>query len=300
MKEVESRSFAALGHRDFALLWSGQTVSSVGDGIFTVALVIEALSIDSSATGLAYVLSARAVPSVLLSIVGGVVADRVPRRLSMLVSDAVRGLAVGAIAVLVGLNGLNLSELIAMSVIFGSADAFFGPASSSLLPEILPADLIVQGNALSLASSQFTQSLLGPAVGGLVVAAIGRAWSFGFDAISFAVSAACLASMRTRVRPTQRGRSAVADAREGYDYVRSRRWLLAQLLAAGAANFFGIAPLAVLLPLLVRHGLHASAVSLGLVLAAGGGAGVIASLVVARLGAPARRITVMWTAYGLA
>jgi len=140
--------FRALRERDFALLWSGQSVSSVGDGIFTIALALETLRIDHNPTGLAFVFAARAVPSVCFALIGGVVVDRVSRRLAMLASDGVRGLAVGAIALLVGAGALQLWELIVMSAIFGAADAFFGPASMAFLPELLPADLLVQGNAL--------------------------------------------------------------------------------------------------------------------------------------------------------
>ena len=98
----------ALKERDFALLWSGQTVSSLGDGIFTIALALEALHIDPHPSGLAFVLAARAVPSVCLALVGGVVVDRVPRRMAMLVSDVVRGVAVASIAVLVATGALHL------------------------------------------------------------------------------------------------------------------------------------------------------------------------------------------------
>jgi MFS family permease len=291
----------ALRERDFALLWSGQSVSSLGDGIFTIALALEALHIDPHPSGLAFVLAARAVPSVCLALVGGVVVDRVPRRLAMLVSDVLRGMAVGSIAVLVATGTLHLWALIVMSVVFGSADAFFGPASMAFLPELLPPDLLVQGNALSQTSSQLTQGLLGPAVGGFVVLAIGTAASFGFDAASFGVSAACLLAIRVRSRPaSDTGQvSAVGEARDGLRYVRSQRWLSSSLLGAALANFFGIAPLAVLLPLLVRHVLRGGPLALGLVFAAGGAAGVAASLVVARLGVPRRRVTIMWLAYGV-
>ncbi len=298
-KPARKGMFQALRVRDFALLWSGQAVSSLGDGVFTIALALEALHIDRSPAGLAYVFAARAVPSVCLALVGGVVVDRVPRRLAMLVSDVVRGLAVGAIALAVANNSLRLYELVVMSVIFGSADAFFGPASMAYVPELLPPDLLVPGNALSQTSSQFTQGLIGPAVGGVVVAAVGMAWSFGFDALSFAVSCATLAFMRATARPERSGHSVVADAKEGLSYVRARRWLVVSIPGAALANFFGLSPLTVLLPLMVRHVLHAGALALGLVFAAGGAAGVLASLIVARLGAPRNRVTVLWTSYAV-
>ncbi len=278
-------------------MWSGQTVSSLGDGIFTIALALEALRIDRSPTGLAYVLAARAVPAVCLALAGGVIVDRVPRRLAMLVSDAVRGCAVGAIALLVAYGHLELFELVVMSAVFGTADAFFGPASMAFLPELVPAEMLVQANALSQTSGQFAQGLVGPAAGGLIVAAIGTAWSFGVDALSFAVSSVSLFMLRARARPPASGNSLLADAREGLAYVRRTRWLVASLVGAALANFFGITPLSVLLPLLVRHVLHASALGLGRVFAAGGAAGVRASLSHAPLGRPRRYVTATGAAY---
>jgi MFS family permease len=290
-------TFSALRNRDFALLWSGQSVSALGDGIFTIALALTALRLDRSATGLAYVFAARAVPSVCFALVGGVVVDRVPRRLAMLSSDAVRGIAVGVIAVLVARHQLQLWELVAMSAIFGTADAFFGPASMAIVPELLEGPLLTQGNALGQMSNQLAQGLFGPAAGGLIVGAVGSAWSFGIDAASFAVSAACLLAMRIRPPRSEHHGSAIAQAKEGLHYVRTRRWLVASILGAALANFFGVTPLSVLLPLLVRDVLHGSALQLGLVFAAGGLAGVIASLIVARAGSPRHRVTVMWSAY---
>jgi MFS family permease len=284
---------------DFALLWSGQSVSALGDGVFTVALAIVTLQIDAHPAALAYVFAARAVPAVCFALLGGVVVDRFSRRVAMLASDAGRGIVVGVVAVLLARGELRLWELIVMSGLFGTADAFFGPASMAIVPELLDARLLAQGNALSQMSGQLAQGLIGPAFGGAIVGAVGAAWSFGIDAISFGVSAACLSLMRLRSQGTGKRGTAVAEAKEGIQYVRSHRWLWASLLGAALANFFGIAPLGVLLPVLVRTDLQGSAfaLALGLVFAAGGAAGVLASLIVAKLGSPRRMVTVMWTAY---
>jgi MFS family permease len=290
-------TFEALKVRDFALLWSGQTISSLGDGVFTIALALTALKIGHGAIDLAYVLAARAVPSVCFALLGGVVVDRVPKRLAMLTSDLVRGLAVGVVALLIANHDLRMWQLIAMSAVFGTADAFFGPASLSILPELLDENLLAQGNALNTMSGSLTQGLIGPAVGGLVVGSIGFAWSFGIDAISFAGSATCLLAMRVRTMRSKARGLALAEALEGISYVRRTRWLIASLAAAALANFVGMMPLTVLLPVMVRNVLHASALSLGLVFAAGGAAGVVASLVVARMGSPRLRVTVLWIAY---
>lgn len=295
-----SHVFAPLRARDFRLMWSGNMVSRLGDGIFTVAIALEALRVDHAPTGLAYVLAARAVPGVALSILGGVVVDRVPRRLAMLAADLVQGAAVGVVALLVLVQAISLWELVVMAIVFGTADAFTGPAFLALVPELLPLEVLTQANALNNASSELSVNLIGPAGGGLAVSVIGTAAAFALDAASFVVSAACLASLRLRSRPTSSGRSLIADAAEGFHYIVSRRWLFILLIGAGIANLVGMGPYIVLLPVVVRHTFHASALVLGLVYASAGVAGVVASLVVARLGSPKHLLEAMWTAYCLA
>jgi MFS family permease len=185
-------------------------------------------------------------------------------------------------------------------VLFGAADALFYPASTAVTPEILPAELLVQGSALNHTSQTVAQNLIGPALGGLVVAALGYEWGFVIDAGSFVVSAGCVIAMAARPRPEPSGNSALADAREGLRYVRSQRWLWVSLVGAGLANFVAFSPLAVLVPLLVRNVLDQGPVALGLVLATGGVGGGLTALLVARFGAPRLRITWMWGGWAVA
>jgi MFS family permease len=291
---------AALRHRDFALLWSGQSVSLIGDGVYTVALALETLRIDNHPFALSLVLAARLLPTVLLLVVGGVIVDRIPRRFAMLASDVTRGVVVAVIAILVALGSLQIWELAVLSVLFGAADALFYPASTAVTPEILPAELLVQGSALNHTSQTVAQNLVGPALGGLIVAALGYEWGFAIDALSFAVSATCVIAMRSRPRPAPSGRSALTDARDGLRYVRSQRWLWVSLVGAGLANFVAFSPLAVLVPLLIRNVLHQGPVALGLVLATGGVGGGLSAVLVARFGAPRLRITWMWAGWTIA
>jgi predicted MFS family arabinose efflux permease len=299
VEEGPARKSSALGHRDFALLWSGQSVSLAGDGIFTVALALETLRIDDRASALSFVLAARLMPTVLLLLIGGVLVDRIPRRVAMLVSDLSRALVVGAVASLVAVHALHVDELVVMSLLFGTADALFYPASTAIVPELLPAELLVQGSALSSTSRSVAQMLIGPALGGLIVATVGTAWSFGIDGASFVVSASCLWAIRTRTRPTSERKSALSEAREGLRFCRSQPWLWASILGAGVANFAAFSPLGVLIPLLVRQVLHQGAFELGFVLAAGGLGGMVAALLLAKIGAPRLRITAMCLAWGL-
>src|SRR5450432_4014395 len=128
------RTTAALRHRDFALLWSGQSVSLIGDGVYTVALALETLRVDDRPLALALVLAARLFPTVLLLLAGGVIVDRIPRRLAMLVSDSTRGVVVAVVAVLIAFGSPEIWELVVMSVIFGAADALFFPAVTAVVP----------------------------------------------------------------------------------------------------------------------------------------------------------------------
>jgi predicted MFS family arabinose efflux permease len=297
---LQSRMLVPLRDRDFRLFWTGNLVSLLGDGIFTVALALEALRVDHQPTGLAYVLAARAVVGVALSMVGGVVVDRIPRRTAMVAADLARGAAIGLIAVLVAAHAITLLDLLLMAIVVGAADALGGPAFLALIPELVPIEQITQANALNSTSSELAVNLIGPAVGGVAVAAVGTAAAFGVDAASFLVAIVCLSLLRARARPEASGKSVLAEAAEGVRYILSRRWLLILLIGAAIANLVGLGPYMVLVPVLVRHALHGSPLELGLVYASAGAAGVVASLIVARLGSPRHLLETMWAAYGSA
>jgi MFS family permease len=293
------RYFAPLRHRDFALLWSGQTISMLGDGVFTVTLALETLRVDPNPIGLSYVLAARLVPAVLFVLLGGAIVDRVPRRLVMLGSDLARGAAVAVITVLVATDAIHLPALVVMAFVFGLADALFFPALTAITPELVPADLLVGASALSGTSAQLAQILIGPAVGGLIVGLLGTAWGFGIDAASFAVSASCLAAMAARPKPIPSKESPLRDILDGLRYCRSQRWLWVGILGAALGNFVAFSPLGALVPLLVEHSLHGGGIALGLVLAAGGLGGIAASLLLGHRGAPRRMVVHLWLGWGL-
>jgi MFS transporter, DHA3 family, tetracycline resistance protein len=271
----------------------------VGDGIFTVTLALETLRVDDHPTALSFVLAARLAPTVLLLLLGGVIVDRVPPRMAMLVSDAVRGLTVAFITLGVATGRLRLWELVVMAVIFGIGDAFSTPAEVAIVPELLPTELLVQGNALT-ATSQQGAKFAGPAIGGIIAAAFGLAWGFGLDAASFAVSAVTLAIMTRRQTRPPTGRSMLAEAREGLRYCFSQRWLWVAMVASGVANFAAFAPVLVLVPVLIRNGMHQPPVALGFVIAAGGVGGALTSIIVGRTGAPRLRVTAIWLSWALA
>lgn len=283
-------------------------MSVAGDGIFIVAVALEALRLDHSPTGLSLVLAARIVPAVCLLPIGGAVVDRVPRRLGMLAGDVGRGVAVGLIALAVATGTARLWELLAMAVVFGVCDAFFAPASTAIIPELLPTELLVQGSSLTGTSQQAAQGFIGPALGGLLAATAGIGAAFAADAASFAVSTACLLAMTSRRKPADPAvtpassprRSLLAEVRDGLRYCASRRWLWMAISSHGFISTVAIMPLFVLVPVLIKQVLGESDAVLGLVLAAGGVGGIAGAILAGRIPVRGRQVTAMWVSLGAA
>ncbi len=185
----------------------------------------------------------------------------------MLLSDLVRGLIVGAIALLAFANALQIWHLYVMSIVFGTVDAFFQPAYVALLPEVTPGPALPSANSLTSLSGQLA-GIIGPAIGAGIVAVGGTSVAFAFDALSFFISAACLMPLRHLPKPAivRMGESgAVRDLREGFHTVLASPWLWVTIGLAAIANFTIAGPLAVATPFLVKDDLHADVGILGLV-----------------------------------
>lgn len=295
-----TRASTVLRHRNFALLWGGQTISLVGNGIFQVALPLTVLHLTGSPLALALVLSGQTIASVVLLLIGGTFTDRLSRRSLMLAADAVCGVSVSLVAVLVVFRIARLWELFLLTLVFGAAGAFFRPAATAIVRDILPAELLVPASSLRSMSQSLSQFLIGPLAGGLITATAGAAWAFGIDGASFAVSAACLAAMRNIPRVRATSSRIFEGIKEGLRYCYSQRWLACSIVAVGIANLVSFYPLFILEPLLVRNVFHAGAVALGILFAANGAGGLLASLVTARRGTPARPVTTIWAAWAAA
>jgi predicted MFS family arabinose efflux permease len=293
-----SRSgLAPLRHRNFALLWSGQTISVVGNGMFTIALPLEVLRLTRNPLDLALVLAARTIPSIVLLLIGGTLVDRLSRRAVMLVSDATCGLVLAVLTVLAVTHIERFWVFLVIAVILGAASAFFRPASTAIVRDLLPEELLMPANSLSALSESLAQFLVGPILGGVLLAATGPAWAFGIDAATFAVSAACLAAMRNITEVRAAKERLTRGMAEGLRYCRSQRWLWWSMLALGLANMACFAPTTVLTALIVKDAFHGGAVAFGIMVAAVGSGGAIASVIAGRLPAPRRPVATMWTAW---
>jgi MFS family permease len=281
--------------RDFSLLWAGMTVSMLGDGIYFVAIAWQVLRLSNAPTALSAVGVAWTLPQVVFLLVGGVVSDRLDRRTILLASDVVRGLAIGALGLLSVSGTLELWHIVALVAVYGAGEAFFMPAFGAIVPDIVPQDLLVEANALDQFVRPVAFRLLGPALGGLLVALWGPGEAFLIDGASFALSAVCVLLMRSQRRPVARpGTSVRSEIVQGFAFVRSQTWLWGTLAAAAVAQLCFAGPLQVLLPLLVRQNIGGGAGAYGFILAIGGVGSIMASLTVSQHGLPRRQITFMY------
>lgn len=223
---VRPESLDLLRRREFRLLFSGQAVSVLGDHIIIVALAFAVLEIGGSTSEVGLVLAAATLPLVTTVLAGGVVADRASRRAVMVAADLVRVVSQGTMAALLIGGVAEIWMLALLAGVTGAATGFFSPASTGLLPEVVLADQLQPANALR-GSAAATGEILGPALGGILVAAAGAGWAIGIDAATFAVSAACLAALRLPPREEAQRSRFVDDLRDGWVSFRSRRWVWA-------------------------------------------------------------------------
>ena len=235
---------------------------------------------------------ARALPTVVFLLVGGVWGDRLPRNLVMVGSDVVRLGTQGAAAGLLITHHARLWHLVVLMALYGSADAFFLPASTGLVPHTVRAERLQEANALlSLTSSSF--SVLGPPIAGALVATVGAGWALGADAGTFLVSALCLVGLElpgTLAPPRERF---FAELRAGWAEVRSRTWLWVDGLFSALGNAIVLAPIFVLGPVIAKRSLH-GAPSWAAIATGFGIGSVLGSFVALRL-RPRRPLLVGWT-----
>jgi MFS family permease len=256
--------FRALRHRPFALLWSGQTISRLGDDFYRIALVWWVLQKTGSAVVMGTVLICTTAPMLLFLLLGGALVDRLPRLPLMLISDIVRGAAVGLMAALAFADALQVWHIYIISLIFGLLDAFFLPAYRAAVPELTPAEILPSANSLTSLSSEIS-GIIGPAIGGGLVALGGSPIAFGLDALSFFISAICLLpilSLSTPPRP-EKHESILQDVKEGLGTVFGTPWLWITIGVAGISNITYAGPMGVALPFLIKDHLHADVKALG-------------------------------------
>ncbi len=254
------------GYSQFRWVWLGESVAILGDVSFLVAFSWLILGISDAAM-LAAVLLTVAIPRGVLMLVGGAFTDRFSPRTVMLVSHLARGIAVAALTGLYLTGTLAIWHLFAIGLLFGVADAFFWPASVSIIPTLVPREQLARANALA-ASGEQAARLVGPLLGGALVALGGLGWVFGLNACAMFFAAASLLGVRKVKVEEQEQLSVLRQIRSGLGYaarsVEIR--IVVALIAAATLSYSGL--FAVGLPALAKS--SGGALVLGMMLSAWG------------------------------
>lgn len=257
------RVLEALRHRDFRLLWAGQTVSQIGDAAFVVALGWRAFTLTHEASSLGIVLMVEALAGVTTLLVGGVLADRYSRRRLVIGSDLARAAVVAALAAVDAAGRLSFGLLIAFVALQGLGSGLFQPAFRSILPSLVETHVLTSANAL-ISVTQQGSFVLGPALAAPLYAAAGSSTVFAVDAASFLLSALVLVPARPRPDARSPTRGVRRELIEGFRYIASVPWLWRTIATLSVVIMVGYASYQVLLPKLVREGWHGGVGSYGL------------------------------------
>jgi MFS family permease len=262
-------------HREFRLLLAGQSTSTLGDRIVLVALALYVTEIGSP-SDVGIVLAAHALPLVGFLLIGGVWADRLPRHRVMLATDLIRFVLHALLAALIFTGDVQIWAIAVIEALFGTAEAFFRPAYTGLVPQTVPESEIQPAKAM-LGTVETLTEFVGPALATVLVLGVGPGSAFAIDAGTFLVSAAFLVRLRPRERGVAGERSTVVtELREGWAEVRSRDWIWVIILAFSLALLTSFGPWQTLGPTVsleqygnrATFGIAASAVGLGTVVGA--------------------------------
>ena len=276
-----ARLLGALAEPQFRLLWIGQTASAAGDALIPVAVAFAVLGIHGTATDLGIVFAAFTVAHVAFVLVGGVVADRLPRQLVMVACDVVRLVTEVILAILLITNNTQIWHLAVAAAVIGAASAFFLPATGGLVPQTVSPGRLQQANAL-MGLSRSATGIFGPPIAGLLIVFAGIGVVFLVDAGTFVLSAISLLMLRlppTAARPTEQ--HFLADLAAGWREVTARRWILAAIVAFGLSNMAG--SVFFILGAVVANTSLGGAAAWGVILTGGAIGGVIGGLLALRL-----------------
>jgi MFS family permease len=286
-----------LRHRDFRLLWTGQTVSMIGDGVYVFAVawlvykVLGASPFAFSLVGFAWTF-----PQVLLLLGTGALSDRMDKRHLMIAGDLLRLFAIAAIGGLIIADLITVRVLVLLVLAYGAGQAIFWPAFSSIVPMIVPEGQLVEANSIGQVVRPLCMIVIGPLIGALLVHLFGTGYAFLFDGLTFVISAACIALMRAaQTRSAEKPSELFDDIREGIRYVRATPWIRWGLLGGLVSLFCVWGPWETLVPFVVSDQLHGTELDLALVFGAGGFGSVLVAVTLAQRGTlPPKPLTLMY------
>jgi MFS family permease len=309
------------------VLIAALAISIFGSGMWAVAMVYEVIHLGGGPLELSLVAAAGSVGLVAFVLAGGIAADRFPQRLLIIAVEGANLAVIASISGLAILGWLELWHLALGAFVLGVGAAFFFPAYSAILPRILPPEDLLAANGMEGTMRPILQQAAGPAVAGILVAALSPAYAVTAVAACHLLAFSILTLLRRQPRPgTGAGPAAEAreraeggegraggddsdpgehartsllhDLREGVGYTLRTPWLLWTLLWACISVLFLIGPIEVLLPFVVRDQLGGDSRMFGFLLAVMGVGGAAASLATASFPLPRRYLTVMMVSWG--
>ncbi|SPF07298.1 MFS transporter [Streptomyces sp. MA5143a] len=305
-----TKPLVPLRHRDYRLLFVSYLISMVGDGVWLVALPWVAIELGADNSGLALVVGAESVGLISCVLIGGALADRYPRK-QVIGWSYTAGCTVLAALAVIHLSGyLEVWHLVGGAFVLGAAAAVSGPAADAFTPDLVPEDDLHAANALESIVRSLAVRMIGPGVGGLLIALVGSLAVITLNALSFAVAALCVAaiSFRPAGRADGNGQSTENSEqdntgqpvryREALRYLFGERWLWVLIVWSGVVLLLQSGPRQVLLPFLIHNDLGGDARDYGLLVAVTGVAAVVSSFVLAARKPPAdyaRRMLLAWT-----
>ena len=286
--QARGATFVSLKHRNYRLWFAGQLVSLFGTWMQATAQGFLVFQLTHSPAYLGYVGFASGMPTWVLMLYGGVVADRVPRR-TLLVSTQTLMMALAFVLAFLTFTGhVQPWHVAALAGALGVANAFDAPARQAFVVDLVPRENLT--NAIAMNSTMFsTATALGPALAGVTYAAFGPAWCFTINGISFLAVIAALLMMNLEVRPdSSRARRADAELREGIQYTLSHPPVRMLVVIVGMISLFGVS-VGTLIPAWAVKILHGNATTNGLLQSARGVGAVGSALLIAALGGGIRR-----------
>lgn len=256
------RAFEAFRSREFRLVWSAQAVSLIGDAAFLTALGWRAFTLAGSGK-LGLVLVCQALAMLTTVLIGGALADRLPRRTMMIASDLARLAAVGALAGFDASGRLGYPLLLVLATMMGLGDGFFYPAFGGIVPLLVEPSAVPSANAM-IGVARWSSALVGPSLAALVYGAAGSATIFALDAGSFLFSATLLWTTKPRPVEPSEAEGTLREIWAGVRYVSRVPWLWVTISMFAVVLMLQFAPQQVLMPKLVAQHFHRGVAAYGL------------------------------------
>jgi MFS family permease len=245
-------NLGVLADRNLLRYWVGRSVSSFGDGMVPVATAFAVLSTGGSALTLGLILGVGQATRVATTLMGGVVADRYPRRRVLIAADSTRTIVQLLVGIFLLAHLMGPLGIAAGNVVYGVAAGLYIPASQGIVPTIVAKERLQAANAL-MTVTRGGAMIIGPAVAGVVISFSGPGSAFVIDSATFLVNVVMLGTLTLTERPGAKRKSMRGDLADGWREVRSRRWLWRTMVVHSLWNF-GIAAFYVLGPVVaLKH-----------------------------------------------